>query len=168
MKCSIIARMNTSSSIQIRTNLKSLPRKKREEFRNRLFALFEQGTKAYTAARLLHLNLSCVHKLFTRFKTEGSVAIFEQKRGPTSSVRQILSNEEKGELAHAITKCSPNQLLFDFALWSSKVAASFYRNGRPTAVRLKEVVKPFRLDLGMVSESDLAEVASYEVKIVYK
>ena len=52
------------------------------------------------------------------------------------------------------------------------VAASFYRydflNYRPTAVRLKEVVKPFRLDLGMVSESDLAEVASYEVKIVYK
>ena len=52
------------------------------------------------------------------------------------------------------------------------VAANFYRydffSYRPTAVRLKEVVKPFRLDLGMVSESDLAEVASYEVKIVYK
>lgn len=52
------------------------------------------------------------------------------------------------------------------------VAANFYRYDfffyRPTAVRLKEVVKPFRLDLGMVSESDLAEVASYEVKIVYK
>lgn len=117
--------MNTSSSIQIRTNLKSLPRKKREEFRNRLFALFEQGTKAYTAAKLLHLNPACVHKLFTRFKTEGRAAIFEQKRGPTSSVRQILSNEEKGELAHAITKSSPHQLLFDFALWSSKAVVSF-------------------------------------------
>ena len=45
------------------------------------------------------------------------------------------------------------------------VAANFYGD---TAGRLKEVVKPFRLDLGMVSESDLAEVASYEVRIVYK
>ena len=50
------------------------------------------------------------------------------------------------------------------------VAASFHKDGfaTPQAGRLKEVTKPFRLDLGVVSEEDLAEVTGYEVKIEYK
>lgn len=50
------------------------------------------------------------------------------------------------------------------------VAAKFHKGAfdPPTASRLKEVTKPFRLDLGVVSEKDLAEVTGYEVRLEYR
>ncbi|MBR3087086.1 MAG: virulence RhuM family protein, partial [Kiritimatiellae bacterium] len=49
-------------------NLKSLPRAKREVFRRQAFAAFKAGKKAYSVAKGLNLNESCVDNWYARFR----------------------------------------------------------------------------------------------------
>lgn len=108
-------------------NLKSLPRSKREIVRRQLFSLYEKGIKPHAAAMSLRLNPSCVHALFARFRAEGEQAVKERKRGPASSPKAILTKSQKDELARAISQSSPRQLVFGFALWSSKAVVAYVR-----------------------------------------
>lgn len=51
----------------------------------------------------------------------------EKKRAPAASASSILSAEEKDGLARAITRSSPRQLVFGFALWFSKAVVMYVR-----------------------------------------
>lgn len=105
---------------RIPINLKSLPRSKREVYRQQAFAAFKAGKKAYAAAKDLNLNESCVDNWYARFRREGDAALSERKRGPASETKATLTTEEIQLLLKAVTGTTPDQLMFDFALWSSR------------------------------------------------
>ena len=106
-------------------NLKSLPRAKREAFRRQAFAAFKAGKKAYAAAKDLNLNESCVDNWYARFRREGDSALKERRRGPAPQTGASLTAEEVRLLLKAVTGTTPDQLMFDFALWSSRAVAAF-------------------------------------------
>lgn len=106
-------------------NLKSLPRAKREVFRRQAFAAFKAGKKAYSVAKDLNLNESCVDNWYARFRREGDSALKEHRRGPAPETKASLSAEEVQALLKAVTGTTPDQLMFDFALWSSRAVEAF-------------------------------------------
>lgn len=106
-------------------NLKSLPRAKREVFRRQAFAAFKAGKKAYSVAKDLNLNESCVDNWYARFRREGDSALKEHRRGPAPETKASLSAEEVQALLKAVTGTTPDQLMFDFALWSSRAVVAF-------------------------------------------
>ena len=105
-------------------NLKSLPRARREQLRTAAFRAFQQKRTAYAVAKELQLNESCVGAWFRRFAEDGEQAVAEKKRGPSVSPHATLSTEERAALAKAITGSTPDQLMFDFALWSSRAVVA--------------------------------------------
>ena len=110
---------------RIPVNLKSLPRSKREMYRQQAFAAFKAGKKAYAAAKDLNLNESCVDNWYARFRREGDAALSERKRGPASETKATLTTEEIQLLLKAVTGTTPDQLMFDFALWSSRAVVAY-------------------------------------------
>lgn len=119
--------MKRKTKTGILINLKSLPREKREGMRRKIFEKFGAGIKSHAAAAQLRLNPSCVHRLYERFALEGEKAVREKKRGPAAHPAAKLDAGQKEALARAITHGSPKQLVFDFALWSSKAVVEFVR-----------------------------------------
>ena len=73
-------------------NLKSLPSAKREVFRRQAFAAFKAGKKAYSVAKDLNLNESCVDNWYARFRREGDSALKEHRRGPAPETKGSLSS----------------------------------------------------------------------------
>lgn len=110
---------------RIPINLKSLPRAKREVFRQQAFDAFKSGRKAYAVAKELNLNESCVDNWYARFRREGGAALVERRRGPASATRATLTAEEIQLLLKAVTGTTPDQLMFDFALWSSRAVVAY-------------------------------------------
>jgi len=108
-------------------NLKSLPLKKREQMRNAAFLAYEQKRTAYAVAKELNLNESCVGAWFRKFAKEGALALAEKKRGPAVSPHATLNARERAILVKTITGSTPDQLMFDFALWSSRAVVAFVR-----------------------------------------
>ena len=108
-------------------NLKTLPKAKREQFRAAAFQAFQQKRSAYAVAKELQLNESCVGAWFRKFATTGETATQEKKRGPAVSPHATLTAKERAILVKAITGSTPDQLLFDFALWSSRAVMAFVR-----------------------------------------
>ena len=108
-------------------NIKSLPRGRREHFRALAYQAYRQGRTAYAAAKELELNESCVGTWFRRFARDGDAAVSEGKRGPSASPHATLNLKERAILAKAITGSTPDQLMFDFALWSSRAVVAFVR-----------------------------------------
>jgi len=106
-------------------NLKSLPRAKREVFRQQAYAAFKSGKKAYAVAKGLNLNESCVDNWYARFRQEGDRAVTERRRGPVPETKAALTAEEVQELLSAVTGTTPDQLMFDFALWSSRAVVAY-------------------------------------------
>lgn len=108
-------------------NLKSLPKAKREQLRLAAFQAFQQKRTAYTVAKELQLNESCVGAWFRRFAKDGETATVEKKRGPSVSPHATLTIKERAVLVKAITGSTPDQMMFDFALWSSRAVVAFVR-----------------------------------------
>ena len=106
-------------------NLKSLPRAAREAFRQQAFAAFHAGKNAYRVAKDMNLNESCVGNWYSRFSQEGESALKERRRGPASATKASLTAEEVQALLKAVTGTTPDQLMFDFALWSSRAVVAF-------------------------------------------
>ena len=106
-------------------NLKSLPRAKREVFRQQAFDAFKAGRKAYAVAKELNLNESCVDNWYARFRSEGEASLVEHRRGPASATKAALTAEEIQFLLKAVTGTTPDQLMFDFALWSSRAVVAY-------------------------------------------
>jgi len=103
-------------------NLKTLSREKREVYRQQAYAGFTSGKKAYAVAKELNLNESCVDNWYLRFRSEGSSALQERRRGPVPQTNAMLEEQEVQVLLKAVTGSTPDQLMFDFALWSSRLA----------------------------------------------
>lgn len=108
-------------------NLKSLPKAKREQLRSAAFQAFQQKRTAYAVAKELQLNESCVGAWFRKFAKDGETATVEKKRGPSVSPHATLTIKERAVLVKAITGSTPDQLMFDFALWSSRAVVAFVR-----------------------------------------
>ena len=108
-------------------NLKSLPKAKREQLRIAAFQAFQQKRTAYAVAKELQLNESCVGAWFRKFAKDGETATVEKKRGPSVSPHATLTIKERAVLVKAITGSTPDQLMFDFALWSSRAVVAFVR-----------------------------------------
>lgn len=106
-------------------NLKTLPRAKREVLRQQAFAAFKAGRNAYAVSKELNLNESCVDNWFARFRQEGESALKERRRGPAPETKASLTTEEVRRLLKAVTGTTPDQLMFDFALWSSRAVVAF-------------------------------------------
>ena len=106
-------------------NLKTLSREKREVYRQQAYAGFTSGKKAYAVAKELNLNESCVDNWYLRFRSEGSSALQERRRGPVPHTNAILEEQEVQVLLKAVTGSTPDQLMFDFALWSSRAVVAF-------------------------------------------
>jgi transposase len=112
---------------QILVNVKRLPKNKREELRSQAFAEYKGGTTAYATAKKLRVNVSCVYHWFDRFGTEGESVIEERPRGPSEMHGCRLEKEEMDELLGAVTRSTPDQLMFDFALWSSRAVVAYVK-----------------------------------------
>ncbi len=112
---------------QILINVKALPKAKREELRRQAFAGCQAKETAYSVARRLHVNLSCVYNWFTRFKKEGEAVVEERPRGPQKLCGCILEKDEMDKMLRAVTGSTPDQLMFDFALWSSRAVVAYVK-----------------------------------------
>jgi transposase len=112
---------------QILVNVKRLPKNKREELRSQAFAEYKVGTTAYATAKKLRVNVSCVYHWFDRFGKEGESVIEERPRGPSEMQGCRLEKEEMDELLGAVTRSTPDQLMFDFALWSSRAVVAYVK-----------------------------------------
>ena len=112
---------------QILVNVKALPKTKREEIRRQAFAEYQGEKTAYATARKLHVNISCVYNWFARFKKEGESVVEERPRGPRKLYGCILEKDEMDKLLGAVTGSTPDQLMFDFALWSSRAVIAYVK-----------------------------------------
>jgi transposase len=108
-------------------NLKSLPKAKREQLRRLAFEAYRQKRSAYSVAKELELNESCVGAWFRIFAKRGEYGVAEKKRGPSVSPHATLTLRQRAVLAKAITGSTPDQLMFNFALWSSRAVVAFVR-----------------------------------------
>ena len=70
---------------RIPINLKSLPRAKREVFRQQAYDAFKAGRTAYSVAKDLNLNESCVDNWYAKFRKEGAGVLTERRRGPAAA-----------------------------------------------------------------------------------
>ena len=68
----------------------------------------------------LKVNHSTVKEWYAKFKDKGDCAVVEAKRGPATSPRASLTPRQMRKLTSVIVDKTPDQLKFDFALWSSK------------------------------------------------
>ena len=77
-----------------------------------------------------------VGRWFRQFRAGGKSTLKERKRGPAAQTNAALSEEEVRKLLEALTGSTPDQLMFDFALWSSwAVVAYVQKKFRKTICR---------------------------------
>ena len=119
--------MKKKASVKALINIKSLPAKRREEIRGKLFALWRKGVKAYAAAKQLRIHERTAYHLYGRFRDEREGAVAEKRRGPAASPRASLTPGETERLAAAVSGGDPRQLVLGFALWSSRAVVAFAR-----------------------------------------
>ena len=149
-------------------NLKSLLRAKREVFRQQAFAAFKAGKKAYAVAKALNLNESCVGAWYVKFREEGASVVKERRRGPAPETKASLTAEEIRLLLKAVTGTTPDRLMFDFALWSSRAVVVFVEKKfkkhicRRTARRhLQRLGFTYRCPVRRVREQNAAAVDTW-------
>lgn len=101
-------------------DVKRLPRSEREKLRGKAYEGYCRGKTAYIVSRELRVRVTTVYRWYESFKTSNETSIGEKKRGPETSRKAILTPKEREKLARVIIGKTPDQLKFDFALWSSK------------------------------------------------
>ena len=120
--------MTTRKPAAILVNLKVLPRPRREDYRRKAYGLFGEGLSAYAAAKALKVNHSTVKEWYAKFKGVGEGAVVESKRGPTTSPLACLTPKQLRKLTSVIADKTPDQLKFDFALWSSRAICAYIKD----------------------------------------
>ena len=82
----------------------------------------------YAAAHKCRIHESTVGRLYRRFDALGEAAIHGGKRGPKpGGEKHKLSDEQMQMLKKVVTDKTPDQLKFDFALWSSKAIKEYVK-----------------------------------------
>ena len=79
-----------------------------------------EGKSAYHVAKVLKLNKKTVYTWFERFRLEGQSGVTEKHRGPQKFSNASLTPKQFKKLEDDVKDKTPDQMKFDFALWSSK------------------------------------------------
>lgn len=108
------------------SNVQALPEAKRCAIRHKIFTAFTEGLTKYAAAQKFHVHERTVGRWYKKFEECGESAVHGSKRGPKSGgEKHKLSDEQMRELKRVVIDKTPDQLKFDFALWSSKAIKEY-------------------------------------------
>jgi len=116
-----------SEKIVTVVDVKRLPKGEREKLRGKAYDEYLNGKTAYYVARELRVRVTTVYRWYGLFKTSQENSIVEKKRGPEASKRAKLTTKEREKLTRTVIGKTPNQLKFDFALWSSKAIQEYVK-----------------------------------------
>lgn len=106
-------------------NVKCMNVESRENLRRCAYEAFKNNESGYAVSRKLKVRKSTVYRWYKEFKTKGETAISESKRGADVSEHAALSKEERNKLEKDVRDKPPDQLKFDFVLWSSKAIKEY-------------------------------------------
>lgn len=110
-------------------NVQALTEAKRCAIRRKIFTAFTDGLTRYAAARKFHLHERTVGRWYKKFKESGEAAVHGSKRGPRAGGRlHKLSDAQMKELKKVVIDKTPDQLKFNFALWSSKAIKEYVQS----------------------------------------
>ena len=114
-----------ATQIQIVHNLKEAKAEVRNAKRMKAFELYQAGKTAYYAAKMLKVNKKTVYVWYENFHIDGEKAVNEKPRGPQKQTSAALTPKQFERLEKDVKDKTPDQLKFDFALWSSKAIQEY-------------------------------------------
>jgi len=106
-------------------NLKEAKAEVRNSKREKAYEYYSAGKTAYRASKELKLNEKTVYVWYEAFRKNGAEAIEEKPRGPKKRTGAALSPKQFERLEKAVKEKTPDQMKFDFALWSSKAIQEY-------------------------------------------
>ena len=107
-------------------NVQALPEPQRAKYRRKVYACYKAGMTKYAAAQKCRIYETTVGRWYKRFDEAGEAAVHGGKRGPKpGGEKHKLSDEQMKELKKVVIDKTPDQLKFDFALWSSKAIKEY-------------------------------------------
>ena len=109
-------------------NLKIATKASRARIRELAYQEFLNGATAYAAAKKLHVTAQTVSNWFCRFRKNNGRMFFESRRGPASGRGGLLDAKQRKRLVKVLTDKTPDQLKFDYALWSSKAIREYVKD----------------------------------------
>ena len=114
-----------ATQIQIVHNLKEAKAEVRNAKRMKAFELYQAGKTAYYVAKMLKVNKKTVYVWYENFHIDGEKAVNEKPRGPQKQTSAALTPKQFERLEKDVKDKTPDQLKFDFALWSSKAIQEY-------------------------------------------
>lgn len=112
----------------IQHNLKEARADVRLAKRKQAYIYFKEEMTAYRVSKLLKLNERTVYAWFSQFKAEGESAVREKQRGPQKNSNSSLTPSQIERLEKDVRDKTPDQMKFDFALWSSKAIQNYVKS----------------------------------------
>lgn len=118
--------MKTKDKARALVNIQSLSEPQRARYRRRAFECYREGLTKYAAAKKLGVHETTVGRWYRRFGAQGEAAVHGGKRGPKpGGEKHKLSDAQMAELKRTVMDKTPDQLKFDFALWSSRAVKEY-------------------------------------------
>ena len=118
--------MKTENKPRALVNIQSLPEPQRAKYRRKALECHRAGMTKYAAAKKLRVHETTVGRWYRKFDASGEAAVHGGKRGPKpGGEKHKLSDEQMAELKKTVTDKTPDQLKFDFALWSSRAVKEY-------------------------------------------
>lgn len=108
-------------------NLKIATAKARKHYRELALEAFNAGKSIYQTAKELSLTVQTVSNWFRRFSKNKGTLFLEAKRGPAKG-KGLLDASQQRKLTKVLTDHTPDQLKFDFALWSSRAIMEYVQS----------------------------------------
>ena len=109
-------------------NLKIATKTARARIRENALKEYLAGSTVYAAARKLQVTSQTVSNWFRRFRKNNGQMFTERRRGPAPGHDGKLDAKQRKQLAKVLTDKTPDQLKFDFALWSSKAIREYVKD----------------------------------------
>ena len=109
-------------------NLKIAAKSARARVREVAHEEFLNGSTVYSTAKKLHITVQTVSNWFSRFRKNKGKLFTEGRRGPAAGCGGLLDARQRKRLVKVLTDKTPDQLKFDFALWSSKAIKEYVKD----------------------------------------
>ena len=109
-------------------NLKIATKAARARIREKARQEFLAGSTVYAAARKLQVTPQTMSNWFRQFRENKGRMYTEKRRGPAPGHDGKLDTEQRKQLAKVLEDKTPDQLKFDFALWSSKAIREYVKD----------------------------------------